>query len=37
MNSKKQYTIADVIMDIHDRECIFLKMDTMEIVNPWDY
>ena len=37
MNSKKQYTIADVLMDIHDRECIFLKMDTMEIVNPWDY
>ena len=37
MNSKKQYTIADVLMDIPDRECIFLKMDTMEIVNPWDY
>ena len=37
MNSKKQYTIADVLMDIPDRECILLKMDTMEIVNPWDY
>ena len=33
----KQYTIADVIMHIHDRECVFLKTDTMEIVNPMDY
>ena len=37
MSNKEQYTIADVLMDIHDRECLFLKTDTMEIVNPWDY
>ena len=30
-------TIADVLMEIHDRQCVFLKTDTMEIVNPMDY
>ena len=37
MNNLKKYTIADILMDIHDMECVFLKTDTMEIVNPWDY
>lgn len=30
-------TIADVLMNIHDRQCLFLKTDTMEIVNPMDF
>ena len=30
-------TIADVLMEIHDKQCIFLKTDTMEIVKPMDY
>ena len=34
---KVKCTIADILMDIHDRECVFLKTDTLEIVNPWDY
>ena len=37
MNNLKKYTIADILMHIHDMECVFLKTDTMEIVNPWDY
>lgn len=37
MNNLKKYTIADILMHIHDMECAFLKTDTMEIVNPWDY
>lgn len=34
---KIECTIADVLMDIHDNECLFLKTDTMELVNPFDY
>ena len=34
---KTECTIADVLMDIHDNQCLFLKTDTMEIVNPFDY
>ena len=34
---KETTTIADILMNIHDRECLFLKTDTMEIVNPIDY
>ena len=30
-------TVADVLMDIHFNECVFIKIDTMEIVNPMDY
>lgn len=37
MNKTEKYTIADILMDIHDMECVFLKTDTMEIVEPWDY
>lgn len=37
MNDSTKCTIADVLMNIHDRDCVFLKTDTMEIVNPWDY
>lgn len=33
----EKYTIADVLMYIHDRECLFLKTDIMEIVEPIDY
>lgn len=33
----EQYTIIDVLMNIHERECLFLKTDTMELVNPIDY
>lgn len=32
-----EYTVLDVIMHIHYRESCFLKIDTMEIVNPFDY
>ena len=35
--SNNEYTIADVLMNIHDNECVFLKTDTMEIVKPLDY
>ncbi len=34
---KIECTIADVLMDIHDNQCLFFKTDTMEIVNPFDY
>ncbi len=34
---KVNCTIADILMNIHDGECIFLKTDTLEIVNPMDY
>ncbi len=34
---KVKCTIADVLMEIHYRECIFLKTDTLEIVNLMDY
>lgn len=37
MNDFEKCTIADVLMDIHEREVVFLKTDTMEIVNPMDY
>ena len=37
MSNKIQCSVTDIIMDIHDGECLFLKTDTMEIVNPWDY
>ena len=34
---EKKYTIVDVLMDIHQNDCLFLKTDTMELVNPMDY
>ena len=34
---KDKYTIIDALMDIHYGECVFLKTDTMELVNPMDY
>ena len=37
MKNSAKCTIADILMDIHYMECVFLKTDTMEIVNPWDY
>lgn len=37
MKNSIKCTIADILMDIHYTECVFLKTDTMEIVNPWDY
>lgn len=37
MDRLKQCTIADIIMNIHDNECMFLKTDIMQIVNPFDY
>ena len=37
MTEKIECTIADVLMDIHENECLFLKTDIMEIVDPFDY
>ncbi len=34
---KVECTVADVLMDIHDRQGVFLKADAMEIVSPMDY
>lgn len=30
-------TMSDILMNMHDMECVFLKTDTMEIVEPMDY
>ena len=37
MNNTQTYTIADILMQTHEGQCFFLKTDTMEIVNPFDY
>lgn len=37
MNNTQIYTITDILMQIHEGQCFFLKTDTMEIVDPWDY
>ena len=34
---KEKCTIADILINMHDNQCVFLKTDTMEIVDPMEY
>lgn len=34
---KETCKLSDILMNMHDGQCIFLKIDTLEIVDPIDY